>query len=130
MGGDEMRVSDDERKAAAERLNDHLVAGRISSEEHSERLDAVLAARTGKELSIPFQDLPTPEDSDRGGGVVSTQQSSHPDLWSRLAVISSAFSVIIFLVCGFAFDGWAWAWIAFLIPGAFASISKSNDRTE
>lgn len=129
MNGDEIRVSDEERKAAADRLSDHLVSGRITSEEHSERLDAVLAARTAKELAIPFQDLPVPKATSWSGSAPATQPSSQPDIWARLAKITSAFSLIIFFVCGFVFDsGWTWSWIAFLIPGAFASLSKANDR--
>lgn len=128
MNGDEIRVSDEERKAAAERLGDHLVSGRITADEHSDRLDAVLAARTAKELAIPFQDLPVPTSTSRSESLVGTQPSGQPDIWARLAKITSAFSLIIFFVCGFAFDGWAWSWIAFLIPGAFASLSKANDR--
>lgn len=130
MNGDEIRVSDQERKAAAERLSDHLVSGRITSDEHSDRLDAVLAARTEKELAIPFQDLPVRKSTSRSDSALSTQSSNQSDLWARLAKISSAFSVIIFFFCGFVLDGWAWAWIAFLIPGAFASLSKANDRDD
>lgn len=45
-----MRVSDADREQAAGDLRDHYAAGRISSDELSDRLDQVYAAQTGAEL--------------------------------------------------------------------------------
>jgi uncharacterized protein DUF1707 len=57
---DQLRVSDTEREQAAAALGDHYVAGRLSAEEHAERVDAVWSARTRGDLADLFRDLPVP----------------------------------------------------------------------
>ena len=41
-----LRMSDAEREQAAGELGEHYVQGRLTAEEHSERLDQIWAART------------------------------------------------------------------------------------
>jgi hypothetical protein len=53
-----IRVSDADREQAASDLRDHYAAGRISSDELSDRLDQVYAAQTGAELDGLRRDLP------------------------------------------------------------------------
>jgi hypothetical protein len=53
-----LRMSDAEREQAAGELGEHYVQGRLTAEEHSERLDQIWAARTRAELTPIFQDLP------------------------------------------------------------------------
>lgn len=55
---DHLRMSDAEREAAAAELGEHYAQGRLSAEEHAERLDAAWAARTRGELAPLFRDLP------------------------------------------------------------------------
>jgi hypothetical protein len=57
--GNEMRVSDAEREAAASELREHFASGRLDSEELSERLDRALAAKTRGDLNALFTDLPS-----------------------------------------------------------------------
>jgi len=57
--GNEMRVSDAEREAAASELREHFASGRLDSEELSERLDRALAAKTQGDLNALFTDLPS-----------------------------------------------------------------------
>ncbi len=54
-----LRASDAERDEHAGRLGEHAAAGRLTAEEHSERLDTVYAARTRGELAAVLHDLPT-----------------------------------------------------------------------
>jgi len=54
----EARIGDRERESATSILNDHYAAGRIDTEEHAERLDAIWSARTRGDLDIVFWDLP------------------------------------------------------------------------
>ena len=56
--GDQLRIGDAERERAAAELAEHYAAGRITTEEHSERLDRVWAARTERDLLPIFDDLP------------------------------------------------------------------------
>ncbi|ONI75600.1 hypothetical protein BWI15_07100 [Kribbella sp. ALI-6-A] len=56
--GDNVRIGDREREDAVKRLGEHYEAGRLSSEEHAERIDAVLQAKTAGQLAALFADLP------------------------------------------------------------------------
>ncbi|WP_151083943.1 DUF1707 SHOCT-like domain-containing protein [Nocardioides cynanchi] len=60
MSGAQLRIGDDDRETAARELGEHFALGRITAEEHSERLDRIWAARTQAELSPVFADLPRP----------------------------------------------------------------------
>jgi hypothetical protein len=53
-----MRISDADRDRAASILSDALAEGRLSAEEHSERLDAIYAAKTGADLVPVVSDIP------------------------------------------------------------------------
>ncbi len=53
-----LRVSDADRDRAVITLREHLLAGRLTLEEFSERVDAVLRARFGRELAQVQDDLP------------------------------------------------------------------------
>ena len=54
----ELRIGDADRTAAAEELAEHYAQGRISPEEHSDRLDRIWAAKTRADLAPVFTDLP------------------------------------------------------------------------
>jgi hypothetical protein len=54
----ELRAGDEDRERVVARLREHLVAGRLTLDEFSERLDAAYAARTHAELEPLTRDLP------------------------------------------------------------------------
>ena len=58
MSEQELRIGDAEREQAATDLGEHYAQGRITTEEHRERLDQIWAARTRRELDPVFADLP------------------------------------------------------------------------
>lgn len=58
MRDDHLRLSDTERDQAAATLAEHYAQGRLTPEEHSERLDRIWTARTRGELWPVFRDLP------------------------------------------------------------------------
>jgi Flp pilus assembly protein TadB len=60
VSGAELRIGDADRETAARELGEHFALGRITAEEHSERLDRIWAARTQAELAPAFADLPRP----------------------------------------------------------------------
>jgi hypothetical protein len=66
---DRIRLSDAERDAAAAELAEHYAEGRLTTDEHAERLDAIWSARTRADLAPIFEDLPrrTPERPARVG---------------------------------------------------------------
>lgn len=53
-----MRISDADRDRAATALGEHYAQGRLTADEHAERLDAIWTARTGADLAPIFADLP------------------------------------------------------------------------
>lgn len=53
-----MRASDADRDRVADQLREALAEGRLSAEEHAERLDAVYQAKTYAELAPIVHDLP------------------------------------------------------------------------
>jgi hypothetical protein len=57
--GNEMRVSDAEREAAAAELQEHFASGRLNQDELDERLAAAFAAKTRGDLNALFTDLPS-----------------------------------------------------------------------
>lgn len=56
----ELRIGDAERESAMQALSEHLSAGRIDIDEFGDRSAKVTAARTRRELSALFTDLPEP----------------------------------------------------------------------
>ena len=66
--GGSIRIGDSEREDAVRRLGEHYEAGRLSAEEHSERVEQALKARTGADLEGLFADLPGAQQAAGGGG--------------------------------------------------------------
>ncbi len=58
-----LRASDADRDRAASVLNEALAEGRLTPEEHSERLDSIYAAKTQADLVPVLEDLPATADS-------------------------------------------------------------------
>ena len=53
-----LRIGDVEREGAAAELGEHYAQGRLSADEHAERLERAWAARTRADLVPLFRDLP------------------------------------------------------------------------
>lgn len=62
MSDRDLRIGDAEREQAAAELAEHYALGRLTAEEHGERLDRIWAARTRGDLVPVFADLPGPYD--------------------------------------------------------------------
>jgi Domain of unknown function (DUF1707) len=56
--GPDLRIADADREAAAAFLREHYAQGRLTLEEFNQRLDAVFAAATQRQLSALTRDLP------------------------------------------------------------------------
>ena len=57
--GNEMRVGDAEREAAAAELREHYASGRLTLDELNERIDKAFAAKTRGDLDVLMTDLPS-----------------------------------------------------------------------
>jgi hypothetical protein len=55
-----IRLSDAEREAAAADLGEHFAQGRLTADEHGDRLEQIWGARTRGEVAPIFRDLPSP----------------------------------------------------------------------
>ncbi|MDX6240266.1 MAG: hypothetical protein QOG10_5086 [Kribbellaceae bacterium] len=56
--GGRIRIGDKEREDAVQRLGAHYQAGRLTAEEHTERIGEALQAKTAADLAALFADLP------------------------------------------------------------------------
>jgi hypothetical protein len=60
MTDQSIRLSDAEREAAAGDLGEHFAQGRLTADEHAERLERIWGAKTRGEIAPIFRDLPSP----------------------------------------------------------------------
>jgi hypothetical protein len=56
----DLRIGDAERDTAMTQLREHFVAGRLTFDELTERIDAALTARTQRQIDSLMADLPRP----------------------------------------------------------------------
>ena len=87
----ELRASDEDREQVVHALERHTAAGRLSLDEHAERVERALAARTCGELADILSDLP-PE---RAEPTRATNASEH-----QLAIAFLIACVALVLVGG------------------------------
>ena len=64
----DIRVSDAERDQAVAELGEHFQSGRLTQEEFDDRSGRALQARTGRDLTALFSDLPRPAAADPWAG--------------------------------------------------------------
>ena len=72
---DRLRIGDADREAAARELGEHFAMGRITADEHAERLEQIWAARTSADLTPAFRDLPRQRAAQRPSRTPSTSPS-------------------------------------------------------
>ena len=56
----DLRIGDAEREAAMAQLREHFVAGRLTFDELTERIDGALTAKTQRQIDRLMADLPRP----------------------------------------------------------------------
>ncbi len=103
-----LRIGDAERETAAQELGEHFAMGRITAEEHSERLEQIWSARTAAELAPAFADLPRPRRPSRwrrplvvSGRVASAPRVPFPvKLLIALVVVVLVFTHLPFILVG------------------------------
>jgi hypothetical protein len=72
----DIRIGDAERDAAMAQLRDHFVAGRLTFDELTERIDLALTAKTQGHIDRLLADLPRPP---RAARPPSPRQAADPD---------------------------------------------------
>jgi hypothetical protein len=88
-----VRASDEDRERLISELNEHTVAGRLSTEELEDRLRAAYAARTTNELDALRRDLPL---TDRQTALSQAARRSH---LTRRLIQETGGSLSAFVVC-------------------------------
>ena len=75
----DLRIGDAERDVAMAQLREHFVAGRLTFDELSERIDAALIAKTQRQIDRLTADLPRLPRPARGSGSEPTLPAPGPD---------------------------------------------------
>ncbi len=95
MSEHQLRIGDADRDRAAADLGEHFAEGRLSAEEHAERLDAVWTARTQADLTPIFEDLPSRPSSTPA----SSRGRSHPGPpWRTVPFLPIAIVLVVLSV--------------------------------
>jgi len=81
VSDESIRLSDTEREAAAADLGEHFAQGRLTADEHAERLEQVWSAKTRGEVAPIFRDLPSPYSSRLAALAPQSERSPEGGYW-------------------------------------------------
>lgn len=99
---DRLRIGDAERDDAARELGEHFALGRISVDEHAERLELIWSARTRADLEPAFRDLPRPGSGraapSAAPSAASTAVSSARGWWPEAPRVPFLFKALVGIV--------------------------------
>lgn len=115
-GYSDLRVSDAERTEVADLLAKHYGDGRLDQAEFNQRLDQAMRAKTYRELSGLFADLPPTEDIEEPAGAQVTARLQPRHRNHRILLFALVIAVAVFagtavrfqLPFGVAFNPLAW----------------------
>jgi hypothetical protein len=99
----DLRVSDADRDQALAELSEHYQAGRLTLEEFEERSGQALRAKTARELTSLFADLP--RDQARTAGAVSVPDGRPHWPAARAWVTAATLSAVVIVVIAVARSG-------------------------
>ena len=132
MMDDRLRISDAERERAAAELAEHYAEGRLTNEEHSERLDRVWAARTRGDLLPIFRDLPgaygpAREADPRARPSERAYWSTGPRPWAGRRGVPAPVLVVLVVLLGISVATHVPVFVAGLLVAAFV-LSRHRRR--
>ena len=78
----DLRIGDAERDAAMTLLREHFVAGRLTFDELTERIDLALVAKTQRQVDRLLADLPRPPRGARGEAALPSRIRTRGGSWS------------------------------------------------
>jgi Domain of unknown function (DUF1707) len=101
-GPGDLRVSDADRDRAVAELSGHFQEGRLTLEEFDERSGQALRAKTARDLTSLFTDLPRDPARTAGTGDAVAVPDARPHLpvaraWAAAAALSAAVIVVLLL---------------------------------
>jgi hypothetical protein len=129
---EQLRISDAERERAAAELAEHYAEGRLTTEEHSERLDRIWAARTQGDLLPIFRDLPGPYGPARAadpwaGPTERASWSTGPRPWAGRRGVPAPLLVVLVVLLGISVATHVPVFLAGLLVVAFV-LSRHRRR--
>ena len=95
---DRLRIGDADRESAARELGEHFAFGRITAEEHAERLDQIWSARTAADLSPAFRDLPRPRVAQQPSRPTTTSKQVRRDRGWEMPRVPFLFKLLLAVV--------------------------------
>jgi Domain of unknown function (DUF1707) len=111
----DLRIGDAERDATMTQLREHFVAGRLTFDELTERVDAALVAKTQRQIDALIADLPRPPK-------VSRQESTavaapDPGRFLVLAMLLFALATWILIMAWMSRHAWSGPYPQYPGPG-------------
>jgi len=127
----DLRISDAERAEVADLLAAHYGDGRLDQAEFDQRLDQAMRAKTYRDLSGLFADLPpVPPPGEPAGPELPSRRHAGR---SRHRMLSVALVILVAIVAvhtlTFALNPWAWAFSPWLWIGLIAVIAVLVTRS-
>ena len=115
----DVRIGDAERDATMTQLREHFVAGRLSFDELTERIDAALTAKTQRQIETLMADLPRPPRAARTSADVPAVATAAPDpgRFLVLAMLLFALATWILILAWMSRHAWSGPYPQFPAPG-------------
>ena len=115
----DVRIGDAERDATMTQLREHFVAGRLTFDELTERIDAALIAKTQRQIEALIADLPRPPRAARTSGDVPAVATEAPDpgRFLVLAMLLFALATWILIMAWMSRHAWSGPYPQFPGPG-------------
>jgi Domain of unknown function (DUF1707) len=129
--GPDLRIADADREAAAAFLREHYAQGRLTLGEFNQRLDAVFAATTLRQLSVLTRDLPRAAGppaplpaSSTAAGRERARRDHRPGWRARLGMIGLIIAVLTawLLIAGLHLGMFMWPGKVAIFLTIFAAI--------
>ncbi|MCA0178312.1 MAG: hypothetical protein LCH77_01675 [Actinobacteria bacterium] len=80
----------------------------------------------GQIRPIPVPATPRDQLSEAERVLLAKREARRKSMNGMLAM-SGGLATVIFLIIGFVFNGWAWGWIVFLIPGLMRTYLQHSE---
>jgi hypothetical protein len=114
----DVRIGDAERDATMIQLREHFVAGRLTFDELTERIDAALIAKTQRQIEALMADLPRPRAARTSGGAPAVATvAPDPGRFLVLAMLLFALATWILILAWMSRHAWSGPYPQFPPPG-------------
>jgi len=110
----DVRVGDAERDATMTQLREHFVAGRLTFDELTDRIDAALVAKTQRQIDALIADLPRPPKPARPEPAVAVPD---PGRFLVFAMLLFALATWILIMAWMSRHAWSGPYPEFPGPG-------------